>query len=425
MSTYKTSIEYLFGLHAFGIKPGLTRIKKILKELDHPQLTYPSVLIGGTNGKGSTAAMLASILQAAGYRVGLYTSPHLINFNERIRVNGIPIKPGEIVSLVDSFCEIIRGRKNLSLTFFEFTTAMAFKYFQEKRVDIAVVEVGLGGRLDATNVLVPLVSVITSIGKDHGEYLGSTLSEIALEKAGIIKKNKVVLGFSEATTLDVFKITAKKKGAKLFHLKRDFNLHSNLLKNNFDYTSTSLNLKNIALSLTGEFQFKNAASAVTSASLLNEEGFSINELAIRKGLGSVKWPGRFEILSTKPSVILDCAHNPDAARALAEVLKNFKYRKLFLVLGIMTDKDIGSILKILLPLAGTIVLTEPKHERRASVELINSKIKGYNGSVVIKKKVSLACKEAVRLATKTDAICVSGSIFTVGEAKKYFNRILS
>lgn len=425
-SSYKEAIRYLYNLEIYGIRLGLKRITALLNSLDNPQKKLSIIHIGGTNGKGSTSAMIASILQRSGYKVGLYTSPHLNKFNERIRVNGREITDRRIVCLVKRIRSIAE-RQNIELTFFEFTTAMAFLYFAEEEVEIAVIEVGLGGRLDATNVCKPLVSVITNITKDHEAQLGDKISDIAFEKAGIIKNNGILISAeTKPVALRVLRSECKKKRAEFYRINEDFFVYNNLsfkkgkVGGFFTFKGRRWFLKKLNTSLLGRHQYINAACALASLELLDEAGYEISEYAIRKGLQDVFWPGRLEVVSEKPLVVLDSAHNPAGADILSKALQSeFRYKRLFLVVGIMKDKDIKGILSRLLPLAHTAILTQPQIKRAASLSLLYKYIKQNAKCVKCIENVEDACRTALSMSSAADMLCITGSIFTVGEARRF------
>lgn len=420
----KETIEFLYSLERHGIKPGLERITELLSLLGNPQNACPSVHIAGTNGKGSTAAFISSVLAKAGLKTGLYTSPHLIRFNERIRVSGSLISDREIRELVEAVrtaSKKMRGKD--ALTFFEFTTVMAFLYFKLKKADIAVIETGMGGRLDATNVITPLVSVITNIALDHTEYLGDRVEDIAREKAGIIKcRVPVITGETAEKPLKVLRDAARKSGSRLLSLGRDFSITERGA--GFDFTGPNLKLKGLKTSLRGVHQGKNAACALAAIGALKESGFAIPVSALRAGLKEAAWPGRVDILSKRPLVILDGAHNPSGASTLKAALNGLKYEKLILVLGIMNGKDIDGILRELAPMAYKVIITRPLTERAASLDLLEKKLARYSKPVSRAGTVKDACKSALIEAGTAGSVCVTGSLFTVGEALAYLSRAL-
>ena len=461
---------------------GLKRVEALLKSLDNPQDKFPIIHVAGTNGKGSTSAMIASILVEAGYKAGLYTSPHLMRFNERIRINHREISDKKVAELVERIKERVKGQGSgvsgrkkhapcpvpLAPTFFEFTTAMAFLYFAEEKVDIAVMEVGLGGRLDATNVSKPLVSIITNIAKDHQALLGNRIKDIAFEKAGIIKKGSVLIsGETKPAALKVLTAECKKRGAVFYRLNRDFYVDEKKRRigeaekqlpdfpiprfpdslmsytSPFAFTGRRWFYQDLTINLLGRHQYLNAASALAALEVLEERGFYLTEFCIRKGLRNVSWPGRIEIVSKRPLVILDCAHNPAGAKVLKNALLDLRFAiddlrmknknnnskienrksKMILVLGIMADKDIKGIVSKLAPLAHTVILTRPKTERASSLEILYKTIKPYTSKVELVEDVADACRTAISMANADDMICISGSVFTVGEAREAFRQL--
>ncbi len=428
MPSYDNILKYLFSLHRHGIRPGLGPISALLSILGDPQNAYPSVHIGGTNGKGSTSAMFESAVREAGVTVGLYTSPHLVRFNERIRVNGALISDSDVIkaaSIVKRACQGLGEDP----TFFEFTTAMAFVYFREKRIDFAVLETGMGGRLDATNVVTPLVSVITNVGLDHMEYLGDSIRDIAREKAGIIKKNvPVVTACEDVVALREIKRESQKKGSPLYVLDKDFRTRDSSArpgrKDAFDYIGIKKNITGLELNLKGMHQRKNAACALAALEIVSSAGIAVPEIAVRKGLKKTLWPARVEVLGKRPLLIIDAAHNPSGARTLKEALEGFKYRRLILVLGIMADKDIDGILKELAPSADSVILTTPRTERAAGLDDLLERLAPYNKKAMTVSSVARACGVALKEAGAGDAVCIAGSIFTAGEARKYLEKRL-
>lgn len=424
MAGKNSIIDYLYGLERHGIKPGLERVSALLDALGGPQKSFRAVHVAGTNGKGSVAAMTASILTAAGYKTGLYTSPHLSRFNERITISGRKITDSELYRAAKEVRKALMRAGIEGITFFEFTTAMAFLHFREKKVDLAVVETGMGGRLDATNLVVPHVCVITNIGLDHTAWLGSTIKEIAAEKAGIIKPGApVVTGETKARALSVIKAAARKASSPLYVSGRDF--HAKGSSGSFDYSGLSGGLCKLKTSLFGAHQVQNAACALAAIEALRSNGILITEAAVRKGLRQASWPGRFEILSRRPIVILDGAHNPAGAKALKETLSSVRRRRLILVAGIMSDKDFGAILRELAPISDEVIVTRPRGERSASLPELEKAAAAYNRNVLGIESVKAACKKALSVALPGDAVCVTGSLFTVAEAREYLIRRLS
>jgi dihydrofolate synthase/folylpolyglutamate synthase len=426
-SIYEETLDYLYGLQHIGIKLGLNNITSLLELLGRPQERFRAVHIAGTNGKGSTAAFIASILQAAGYRVGLYTSPHLIDFSERIKVNDKPITRQEIIGLTSLIRELIDGNTCFSPpggahpTFFEFATAMAFGYFADAGVDIVVVETGMGGRLDATNVLNPLVSVITNISLEHQQYLGHTLEKIAREKAGIIKTNATVLsGVKQDEAQGVIAQECQAKAADLYCLNTHFAWRlksSDLQGQSFDLHTHAAEYIDLRIGLLGDFQLSNAALAVGAVELLDKQGIAVTKPAIRQGLLTANWRGRLQIISRQPYLVLDGAHNPQANRALAANLPRlFDYSSLVLILGVLQDKDANKILAEWINIADVIILTKPDSDRAAAPRDLAQLIPPNNHKqVIIRETIGQALAYAQDTAKATDLICVTGSLYTVGE----------
>ena len=413
MTGYPASLQYLYGLEKSGIVLGLDNISWLLGLLENPEQDFSSVHVGGTNGKGSVVSMLTEILKNTGYRTGMYTSPHLVDFTERIRVNGEHIGDQEVVELTDR----IRGLASQSkdphqFSFFDFTTAMAFLYFKEKMVDWAVVEVGMGGRLDSTNAIHPTVSIITNVAMDHREYLGENIREIAAEKAGIIKEGVPVVTGASGEALQVIKEKAGDK-SRVFVLGQDFS-YEKRDDQCMSYHGLHWELEGVAIGLPGDHQLSNAAIALCAAELLSRSGTDLPQDAIRAALSAVEWPGRLEMAAQNPPVLLDAAHNPHGAQSLAAFLKtHYADKRIILVFGVMMDKDWKEILNLLSPLASHIILTRPAIERAAPPELLALSVPGATVAGDVKNALSMARKRAV----EGDIIVVTGSLYTVGEAK--------
>jgi dihydrofolate synthase/folylpolyglutamate synthase len=431
--SYQDTLGYLFGLQRFGIKLGLENMNRMLKAFGNPHQSLRTVHIAGSNGKGSVAVFLAKILQKAGYRVGLYTSPHLSDFSERIRINGHPIASDDVVHLT----RLIRAKQYevaeedgtvdtptsvTNMTFFEFTTLLAFLYFFQKKVDVAIVEVGLGGRLDATNVLQPLVSVITTIAKEHQQYLGKTLEEISREKAGVIKANGILLSaVTQPRILAKIRSRCRELGSALFRVGKDIRINQQS-KGTFDYQGIATTYQGLQINILGDYQIINAAMAVGVVELLRKQGYAVDETSLKDGLRETRWPGRLEVIHRDPKVLLDGAHNLAAIEKLTNALaKNFSYGKLFLVIGIMEDKSITPILKRLVPLGDHIIFTRPKMERAASPSELFESARSMYGRGEIIEDVKQAVRSALVQASSDDLICVTGSLFAVGEARELFS----
>jgi dihydrofolate synthase/folylpolyglutamate synthase len=419
---YQRSLDYLYGLEKFGMIFGLTQVEKILEALGNPHREVQAIHIGGTNGKGSTAAMMASILQKEGYRMGLYTSPHLIRFTERIKVNGKEIEKEEVAELAGWMRERIEAAGITSpFTFFDFTTAMGLLYFKQKMVDLAILEVGLGGRLDSTNVIDPLLSIITNIAKDHEEYLGRSVLKIAREKAGIIKKDRpLITAATQPQVLRLFSKVCREKGTPYYRVGKEFRYVQNE-ERHFDYEGLHRKLWGISLNLGGPHQIINATTALGAMEVLDDSGYRVSNDAMIEGLKEVEWPGRLEMVCSSPRVVLDGAHNPAGALVLKESLgKEFQYRHLILLLGVMKDKDIKSILHLLAPLADHLILTRPHYDRAASPALLKKTLGGSGKKAEIVEDLEAAIEKGLSMTQDEDLLCIAGSLYTVGEARAYF-----
>lgn len=411
----------MFALRRFGIKLGLATMRRMLAGLGHPERRYRCIHIAGTNGKGSVASALASVLMHSGYRVGLYTSPHLVRFNERIRVNGREISDADIVRLYRRVARVSAGGREP--TFFEFTTAMAFDEFARQRVEWAVIETGMGGRLDATNVITPEVSVITNISREHREYLGPTIGRIAFEKAGIIKRARpVVTGVRQAAALAAIRQRADALAAPLYRLGAEFRTRRGP-GGTFAYHGIGHLWRGLATGLEGVHQVQNAALVLAACELLLPHAPKVDLRHIRAGLRENRWPGRLERVSEDPLVIFDGAHNLDAARQLARyVTAHFRGRPLTLVVGILDDKPYRAMLKRLAPLAGRIIATQAKINRALPAQRIAEAARPLAPEVVVIADVARALKHAVRTAPAGSLTLVAGSLYVVGEAKAAVER---
>jgi dihydrofolate synthase/folylpolyglutamate synthase len=416
--TYSSAVEYLYGLQRHGIKLGLDTMETLLERLGHPHRRWRALHVGGTNGKGSTAAMAASVLQCAGLRVGLYTSPHLVDFRERIRINGGLISEDRVAGLTERVREASAG---LEPTFFETTTALAFLHFAEAEIGMAVVEVGLGGRFDATNVLVPEACAITTIGLDHQEYLGPTEEKIAFEKAGIIKSGRpVVLGRMSPSARAVIAQVAEARSAPVRELGRDFAVEG-AETDRFDYRSAGHGLRDLRCGLAGRHQVDNAACALALLEAAGGEVWARAEPAVREGLRHVQWDGRLEIIEQHPTVLLDGAHNPSGAEALAAYLREFRRGRpdgrVFLVVAMMRDKDHAGFMAPFEPLVAEVFVTQAALARSASASELQRVFVGWRQPVHAVPVPADALAEAKRRARPEDLVCVTGSLMLVGEIK--------
>ncbi|GBC59287.1 FolC bifunctional protein [Desulfonema ishimotonii] len=419
---YRQCLETMYGFRRFGIKLGLDTIRRILSGLGNPQDRFKTIHIAGTNGKGSVASSLSAILHEAGYRVGLYTSPHLLHFNERICVDNQPISDAAVVRAFSAVRETPKGEREP--TFFEFATAMAMYEFARQKTDWAVVETGMGGRLDATNVLKPEISVITNVSVEHSEYLGDTLEQITGEKGGIIKPGiPVVTGVRQESAFEVLQKIAGEKSAPLYRFGKDFRT-TGTPDQTFTYTGIRNTWPDMRTRLAGSHQIDNAALTLAACEIITENGANIPEEAIRRGLHENCWPGRLEVVSESPYLILDGAHNLAAAENLAKFLKEtFDPEKITLVLGILDDKPYAEMLRFLLPVCRNAILTQPKIHRALPVDTLRATAGEIRSELTSVPDVARAVAYAMENAAPDDVICVAGSLYVVGEAKEFLETL--
>ena len=410
----------MYGLRRFGIILGLSTIKSILKGLGNPQDNFASIHVAGTNGKGSIASAIASILQLSGYKVGLYTSPHLVKFNERICINNRPVSDENVVAAYEVVNSVCAGDREP--TFFELTTAMAVYEFGRQKVDIAVIETGMGGRLDATNVINPLLSIISNISLEHQAYLGNSIARIAFEKGGIIKKNcPVVTGVKQKSAIVVLKNQSELQSAPFYRFKDEFRVRRNNEKGTFTYFGLDNTWRQIRSGLLGNHQVDNAALVLAGCEILKRNKLTIPFKCIKDGLAKNKWQGRLEVVSTSPYILLDGAHNISAVRNLAKFLsKNSGNRKITLVAGILEDKPYAAMLECLLPHCSRLILTRPRIGRGLAPEKLYPIAKKIISDVQVIPEVGKAVSYAIKTASPNDAVCIAGSLYVVGEAKEEF-----
>jgi len=415
---YDEAVGYIHALGRFGSKLGLERMQEALARLGHPERQYKVLHVAGTNGKGSTSAMLASVLRAAGYKTGLYTSPYLDAFTDRFGLDGADIGQEALARMVTQLKPLA---DELGLTQFEFITALALLYYAQSQVDIVVLEVGLGGRFDATNVVVPEMSIITNIGFDHMEVLGDTLPKIAFEKAGIIKPGiPVVTATMDESSLSVIAEVAGANAAPLRILNKDFSatsLTSSLCGQTFFYQNEKVALE-FNLSLLGLHQVQNASLAVDALLWLRELGYALTILDIQRGLNAVRWPGRFEVVAEHPLLIMDGAHNTHGVvalvKSLAELLPG---RKVLLVVGIMQDKEPREMLSLLAPHVKRFYASAPKLPRATPAGELATLATNLGLAGEHYASVALALIAALKDATPLDLVLVAGSLYTVSEAR--------
>lgn len=450
---YNTAISYINSFINFEKIPKyqyadafrLERMNAILEELGGPHKDLNIIHAAGSKGKGSTCAITAYILKQAGYKVGLYTSPHLVDFKERIRIlekkpensNQKPVlfegmigedEFAEIVERIKPAAEKFREHRTFGkASFFEILTACAFLYFKKRQVDIAVLETGLGGRLDATNVTIPLVSGITNISLEHTDKLGNTLAKITHEKAGIIKAGGLFVSASqEKEAMDVIKKACEEKNAKLYEIRKDIVysiVNSSESGQVFDLKGPGYYYKNLEMNLIGSHQIENASLAISMIMLIDPDKINIEENDIREGLKKVSWPGRLQVIQKNPYIVLDGAHNSASALALADSIKKlFSYKKLICVFGISSDKDIKGVINVLETVSDIIILTKASNNPRAE-DVSRLKQNFLNSRLGLEESSNIdeAMQKALRLADKDDLILVTGSLFVVGDAIKMYS----
>ncbi len=423
---YQESLQYLVNLTTFGMNFGLERIQELLKRLGNPEKALRVVHVGGTNGKGSTTVMIARILREAGYRVGVFTSPHLHDYRERMTINGQMIPKERVID------EIARVRPHLEdmvaegfehPTEFEVNTALAFHYFKEENVDFALIEVGLGGAIDSTNVVSPLISVITNVAMDHMDYLGSDVVSIARVKAGIIKPHSCVVTASDnPDVIQVLREQAKAMGVPLWLVGEDVRWESKWsgeLEQEFDLIGLHGTYLKLRTHLMGFHQLRNAATAVTVCELLQSEyGATIPREAIFAGLREVEWPGRLELLSLKPKILLDGAHNVDGAQSLVQAIPLYSRERLILCLGMLADKEREKVVNMLVPLADEIIITRPNSPRAGDWKALGSLAEQYGRPVNCIEDPKEAVIFALSRVGENDMLCVTGSIYMLADARQ-------
>jgi dihydrofolate synthase/folylpolyglutamate synthase len=439
---YNKTLEYLASFVDYSLKPSVELVKAeftldhmfvLMEKLGNPQRTYPIVHIAGTKGKGSIAALISSALQAAGLTVGLYTTPYLFDFREQIRINKRPISRRDLVNTVNTLkpdLESVPG-----LTAFEATTGTVFYYFHQQQVDIAVIETGLGGELDATNVVTPLVSVISSISYDHTRILGNTLTQVARHKAGIIKPGRPVVSSPQLPeAAEVIRQVAQEKNSPLVEVSSDFEyqpLQQSLKEQTFSVSvkpESSLagtKAQKLSIPLLGAHQIENAVTAYAALLVARQQSLPIPDSAIQHGFSNVKWQGRFEIVNQSPPIVLDGAHNIDSARKLSQTVQDyFPGRSVLLVIGLSEDKDAAGILTELAPRCKRVYATRSRHPRAMDVEQVAAFATDAGLSPTIANSVEDALSSALSVAQpETDLILVTGSLFVVADAHQAWKKI--
>jgi len=429
MLSYKDALDYIYGFTDYEQKISylyspehfdLAREEKLLALLDDPHLHFKSIHIAGTKGKGSVAAMSESVLRAAGYRTGLYTSPHLHTFRERIQVDGRFIPEKAVASLTERLQPLVSQIEGI--TTFEIITALGFLYFAEQEVEFAVLEVGMGGRLDATNVVNPLVAIITSLSYDHVPILGETLPQIAREKAGIIKHEACVVSASQAPeAMAIIEEVCREKQAELTVIGRDWTWEAN--EANLEGQRFRITNHEFRIPLLGRHQLDNATIVVAAMEKLRQRGVNIPEASVREGLQRVRWPGRLEILGREPWVVVDGAHNGDSAKKLVAAIKElFPYRKLVLVFGALMGHSVPDMLDALLPAADEVVLTRADRIRAVVTSDLLHEVHLRHRQAETTATVAEALERAQALASPGDLICATGSLSIVTEAREAWAR---
>ncbi|MDU7252774.1 MAG: folylpolyglutamate synthase/dihydrofolate synthase family protein [Clostridium sp.] len=424
---YKEAREYIQSKAKFGSNLGLERTEKLLELLKNPHKRLRCIHIAGTNGKGSTTAMISAVLKEAGYKVGMYTSPYIEEFEERIQINNYNIPKDDFSHIITKVANVVEKVENMGYgnpTEFEIITVAMFYYFCLKKVDFAVIEVGLGGRLDSTNVLEPILSIITSISYDHMNILGETLEKIAYEKAGIIKKASVIAYPQKKESEKIIEKVCKEKKCELIKVEDNLiNVNREIIQKNIGQQSFKLKTKedtyNICLSLLGEHQIKNCIVVILAIEKLIKLGIKIKKICIISALKKVKWPARLEIVNKNPLTVIDGAHNIEGIESLKNnVSKYFKYNKLILILGILKDKQVEDMIKILVPLADRVLTVTPHNDRgESSKELMHIVLK-YNKNCEYLEEYKECYNKGKSYYEEGDIILICGSLYMVGDMRK-------
>ncbi|EKS4345751.1 bifunctional folylpolyglutamate synthase/dihydrofolate synthase [Clostridium sporogenes] len=424
---YKEAREYIQSKAKFGSNLGLERTEKLLELLENPHKRLRCIHIAGTNGKGSTTAMISAVLKESGYKVGMYTSPYIEEFEERIQINNYNIPKDDLSHIITKVANVVEKVENMGYgnpTEFEIITVAMFYYFCLKKVDFAVIEVGLGGRLDSTNVLEPILSIITSISYDHMNILGETLEKIAYEKAGIIKKAPVIIYPQKKESEKIIEKVCKEKKSELIKVEDNLiNVKREIIQKNIGQQSFKLKTKedtyNICLSLLGEHQIKNCIVVILAIEKLIKLGIKIEKIYIISALKKVKWPARLEIVNKNPLTVIDGAHNMEGIEGLKNnVNKYFKYNKLILILGILKDKQVEDMIKTLVPLADRVLTVTPHNDRgESSKELMHIALK-YNNNCEYLEDYKECYNKGKSYYEEGDMILICGSLYMVGDMRK-------
>ncbi len=426
---YEQALAYIHNVEWMGKKPGLHRMLWLLDKMGNPHEELKFVHVAGTNGKGSTCSMIASVLKEAGYKVGMFTSPYIHVFNERMQINGQMISNEDLVEIVE-FVKTYIDEIEEKPTVFEIITLMGMEYFKRQKCDIVVLEVGIGGLLDSTNVIdTPEAAVITSIGFDHTGMLGNTIKEIAEQKAGIIKENTDVIFWGrDKEALEVVEKACEKTHSSLYCPEYD-----KLVSKEFDLTGQIFDYKdykNVKIPLSGLYQLENAAIAITALEVLAGKGYAVTKEHIMSGISKAAWIGRFQIIGTEPVIIVDGSHNPPGIQATAEsIKKHFPDQKITFIIGVMADKELDKMMQYILPLAKEILAVTPNNPRAMKAEVLAEYLDEYAKKMEIKVhaeafiSVEDACKEAIKREGSLGVVCALGSLYLVDEIRMAIEKI--
>lgn len=427
---YQQTLKALYHRNEFNIKLGLENIRRLLQLLGNPHDRFPAIHIAGTNGKGSVANYLASILKAAGYRTGLYTSPHLVDFRERIQVDGKKLTQSDVIEGLKKIEALIKKEKrrnaSFSPTYFEIVTALALDHFSQKKVEVAILETGLGGRWDATNTCRTMLSIITEISYDHQQYLGSDLPSITLEKTGIIKRNiPVVSSKQNKISMALLKKEARQMKSPLFLAAKasQTNGNTSLDYESFHFKGEEWRFLDLKIKNLGKHQIQNASTALTALEILKNKGYSISEEAVRLGLWEGHWPGRFQVWQKKPLLILDGGHNVAGLKKLTATLDEKNCRNPIFVFGLMQDKEVSSMVKHVSRKSDTFFLVQAAQSKALNVDKLSEFFASLKKQIHKAKRISIALPQALKQAKKEKrAVCVCGSLYLVGETLSFLKQ---
>lgn len=413
---YEETLDYINSITWIGSKLGLDRIRDLLDLLGNPQKKLKFIHIGGTNGKGSTAAMLSSILTEAGYKTGLFTSPYIESYNERIQINNSPISNEELAEITTAIKPLAESLQDAP-TEFELNTAIGMEYFMRNQCDIVILEVGMGGLLDSTNVIdSPELAIITAIGLDHVKELGGTLEAIAKTKSGIIKEGCSVVAYGQDEVIEkIIKEECFIKNANYFEPEYDEIklVNRTIGKQNFSYKE----MKNLSIPLVGVYQLNNAAVVLKSIEVLRNLGWNIEESAVYRGLENTSWPGRFEIIAKNPTFIVDGAHNPQGIRATVESLKKYFDEKIVFLIGVMADKDVKDMVSVISPLAKEVVTVSPNNPRAMPSEELKNLVTKEGIIATACTDIAQGIEKAISIAGNKGVVCAIGSLYMIGDIK--------